>query len=163
MKGIFIALMLVTLGAAPVDAYLVKKEAVEVEKSKHVNATPLPSTIILYDSEMKRKIVVESTEEMMTVTEGIQNAPSITEEWTEGEKLGTMDFGDEELLHIYYGKERNNVYLLGDEEIKVMSRKDFFSLFHPSFHSRPLPPGKGGDVQPLPPGRAVQPNDFLPL
>ncbi|SDN95865.1 hypothetical protein SAMN05421677_10254 [Halobacillus aidingensis] len=156
-------MMLVLIGAMPVDAYVVKEDTIVVEKSNHLDATQLPSIVILYDSEMKRKIEVESIKEIMTITEGIKGASSVKGEWAKGEKLGTLDFGNEELIDVYYGKDRENVYLLGNAETMSMSRKDFFSLFYPSIHTRPLPPGEGGDVQPLPPGQTVQPDDFLPL
>ncbi|REJ10925.1 hypothetical protein [Halobacillus trueperi] len=163
MKRLTLVMMLVLIGAMPVDAYVVKEDTIEVEKSKHLDVTQLPSNLILYDSEMQRKIEVESIKEIMTITEGIQGASPIKGEWAKREKLGTLDFGNEELIHIYYGEERENVYLLVDEETMSMSRKDFFDLFYSSIHSRPLPPGEGGDVQPLPPGKTVQPDDFLPL
>ncbi|MYL50028.1 hypothetical protein GLV98_11065 [Halobacillus litoralis] len=163
MKTLIFVLMLVLLGATPVDAYDAKEEVVEVEHSRDEDVTRLPSTVILYDSEMKRKIEVKSTKEMMKIVKGIQKASPVKEEWTKGKKLGTLDFGVEELVHIYYGDEREKVFLLVDEETMFMSRKAFFDLFSPSVHTRPLPPGEGGEVQPLPPGQSVQPDDFLPL
>ncbi|MGR9050710.1 hypothetical protein ACQ4XT_18905 [Halobacillus faecis] len=152
MKRLTFVFMLVLLGATPVDAYVLKDEA--LEGSREVEFTRLPSTIILHDSEMKRMIEVESIKEIRAITEGIDGAASVDVRWTKGEKLGTLDFGDEEMIHIYYGTDRKTVYLQTDEETRSMSRSAFFHLFYPSIHSRPLPPGEGGDVQP---------DDFLPL
>ncbi|WLR47429.1 hypothetical protein LC065_18245 [Halobacillus litoralis] len=161
MKRLTFVFMLVLLGAMPVDAYVLKEEV--VERSRDVEFAQLPSIIILHDSEMKRKVEVGSITEIMTITEGIYGAARVDGLWTKGEKLGTLDFGDEELYHIYYGMERKTVYVQADEETWSMSRTAFFELFYPSIHSRQLPPGANGDAQPLPPGRDVQPDDLLPL
>ncbi|GEN52767.1 hypothetical protein [Halobacillus faecis] len=161
MKKLTLVIIFLLLGAMPVDAFLVKEEA--LEQSRDVDLIQVPSTIILHDSEMKRKVEVESIKEMVTIMEGIYGAAPVKGEWTKREKLGTLDFGDEELIHIYYGEDRENVYLVVNEETTFMSRKAFFELFYASIHIRPLPPGEGGDVQPLPPAPSIQPDDFLSL
>ncbi|MYL70396.1 hypothetical protein GLW00_06035 [Halobacillus litoralis] len=162
MKRLAFVMVLVLFGAMPVDAVVVKEEKA-VERSKNVDVTQVPSTLVLYDTEMKRRIQIESVEGIMRITEGVNKAAPVKGRWTKSEKLGTLDFGDEEMIHIYYGDERENVYLISEEETVFMSRIHFFDLFYRSVNSLPLPPGEGGDVQPLPPGQPVQPDDFLPL
>ncbi|MBX0356980.1 hypothetical protein [Halobacillus sp. Nhm2S1] len=161
MKKLTFVIIFVLFGAMPVDAFVVKEEA--LEQSRDVDFTQVPSTIILHDSEMKRKVEIESIKEIVTIREGVYEAARVKGEWTKNGKLGTLDFGDDELIHIYYGKDRENVYLDVGEETTFMSRTAFFELFYPIIHSRPLPPGEGGDVQPLPPAPSIQPDDFLSL
>ncbi|SFJ68826.1 hypothetical protein SAMN04487936_103335 [Halobacillus dabanensis] len=155
--------VLLVTGAQPSAAYVVQENPGSKPSKEENGDRDLPAKLVLLGPEAEERLEITNPAAVFEVMKAIENANQTDRTEDKGEKLGTLELKENKWMAIHYSKDRSSVLFEWEEKTSFMERRKFFALFQAERKAEPLPPGEGGDVQPIPPADGVHSDDIIPL
>lgn len=155
--------VLLVIGAQPSAAYVAQENLGSKPFAEEDGDRELPAKLVLLDPDAEESLEITSPAAVFEVMKAIENADQTERTEEKGDKLGTLELDENKWIAIHYSKDRSSVLFDWEKKTSIMERKKFFALFQAERKAEPLPPGEGGDVQPIPPADGVHPDDIIPL